>query len=75
MPGESGIELAIKFAELFPACAVLLISGQAETGDLLETASQRGYHFEIVAKPLWPPDLIRHAEQLLQRSTSASASL
>jgi len=76
MPGKNGIDLAIQIVTEIPTCKVLLISGQAETTNLLEDAHQRGYHFDIVAKPLWPPELIAHAERLVanQNSESASAS-
>src|SRR3954462_858904 len=65
MPVSTGIELAIRFRTEFPDCKILLISGQAETNDLLEQAKQQGYDFPILAKPIWPPDLLKKAEQLL----------
>ncbi|MGZ4813758.1 MAG: response regulator [Terriglobales bacterium] len=65
MPGSTGIELAIRFRKEFPGCKVLLISGQAETNDLLEEAKEQGYDFAIMAKPIWPPDLLKRAEKLL----------
>jgi len=64
MPEEDGITLAVKIQALFPQCKVLLTSGQAETSNLLDEAAARGLHFDIVAKPLWPPELVKRAEQL-----------
>ena len=65
MPGETGIQLAIRFRSEFPNCRVLLISGQAETNDLLEHAKDQGYDFAIVPKPIWPPDLLEAAERIM----------
>ena len=65
MPGFSGIDLAIRFRSEFPDCKILLMSGQAETDDLLERAKEQGYDFQVVAKPIWPPDLLAVAEKVL----------
>jgi len=72
MPGETGIELAIKVLAELPACKVLLMSGQAETSNLLEEAETHGHHFEILAKPIWPPVLIDMAERLVAAQSSSS---
>ena len=77
MPEQNGVDLAISIVSEIPTCKVLLISGQAETSNILDGAQQKGYHFDIVAKPLWPPELIRHAESLVaggRNSESASAA-
>jgi CheY-like chemotaxis protein len=58
MPGLSGIELAVRLKELCPTCKVLLFSGQMETEDLLEAALRQGHHFEVLAKPIHPTDLL-----------------
>ena len=58
MPGLSGIDLAIQLQELCPTCKVLLLSGQAETSDLLEAARGRGHDFAVLAKPIHPTDLL-----------------
>jgi CheY-like chemotaxis protein len=58
MPELSGIDLAIRLRELCPTCKVLLFSGQAQTEDLLETARRQGHHFEVLAKPIHPNDLL-----------------
>ena len=64
MPEEDGISLAVRIQAAVPECKVLLTSGQAETSNLLDEAEKRGLHFDIVAKPLWPPELVKRAEQL-----------
>jgi CheY-like chemotaxis protein len=74
MPNDNGIDLAIKFLTQFPTCKILLISGQAETTDLLEQARKKGYEFEILAKPLWPPDLLARAEQIVGTRTKSEGA-
>ena len=67
MSGMNGIELAIRTCIDMPNCKVLLISGQAETADLLEDARHDGYEFEIVAKPISPRELIAKAEEMTKK--------
>lgn len=72
MPGETGIQLAIKITAELPTCKVLLMSGQAETSNLLDEAEQQGYRFEILAKPVWPPDLLQRAARIMGKESAAS---
>jgi CheY-like chemotaxis protein len=65
MPGMSGIELGIAIRRDFPSCKVLLFSGQAATAEMLEDASTHGHHFELLAKPVHPVDLLEKVKQLL----------
>ena len=58
MPGLSGIDLALRLKEQCPACKVLLLSGQAETDDLLAIAREQGHDFHVLAKPIHPTDLL-----------------
>ena len=58
MGGLNGIDAAIKIREILPSIKILLFSGQAATADLLEKARDRGYEFEILAKPVHPGDLL-----------------
>ena len=58
MPGLNGIETGVRIREIVPGCKVILFSGQAATGDLLEDARATGHRFEIVAKPIKPEQLI-----------------
>jgi CheY-like chemotaxis protein len=62
MPGLSGIELAIRVRAHYPECRVILFSGQMGTADLLSEARERGHHFEIIAKPVHPKELLRRIE-------------
>jgi DNA-binding response OmpR family regulator len=58
LPGESGIDLAIKVRRIFPDCRILLLSGQAATRDLLASANRAGHNFELLVKPVRPEDLL-----------------
>ena len=58
MPGLNGIETGIKIREMVPNCKIILFSGQAATVDLLEKARERGYRFDVLAKPIKPEHLI-----------------
>ena len=59
MEGMTGIEAAIRIAQLVPTCRIILFSGQAATADLLEEAQAKGHHFEILAKPVHPRVLLQ----------------
>ena len=58
MSGMTGIDAAIKIRHMLPACKILLLSGQASTADLLDGAQTSGHHFDIIAKPVHPVELI-----------------
>jgi DNA-binding NtrC family response regulator len=58
LPAMNGVEFAVLLKAEFPACHLMLFSGQPSTGELLEFAEGRGRHFEIVAKPVRPELLL-----------------
>jgi CheY-like chemotaxis protein len=72
MPGLSGVDLAIQIKAECPDCKILLFSGQASTGDLLEDAHSRGHHFELLQKPV-PPSVILRSIGALVEAESAPA--
>ncbi len=55
---SNGIDLAIAAQQLVPSCRVILISGNAATGDLLDIAGQSGHAFTCLAKPIHPKELL-----------------
>lgn len=61
----NGIELALVIKANHPRCHVLLFSGHANTGMLLEEAGRKGYQFEILAKPVQPELMLERASALL----------
>lgn len=64
MPRLNGIEAAIQIATLFPACRIVLLSGQAATSDLVKKAALKGHFFEILPKPIHPQDLLQQLKGL-----------
>jgi DNA-binding response OmpR family regulator len=58
MPGLSGVDLAIQMRARYPACKILLFSGQACTLDLLENARAQGHDFHLLLKPVLPSELL-----------------
>ncbi len=54
----NGIESAIMMRSQLPQLKVLLFSGRAASADLLLQARNRGYEFEMLAKPVHPKDLL-----------------
>ncbi|MFP5226222.1 MAG: response regulator [Acidobacteriota bacterium] len=64
MPRMNGAELAIAIRQVCPATKVLLFSGQAGVSEILQSARERGYAFELLAKPVHPERLIEYLRQL-----------
>jgi CheY-like chemotaxis protein len=63
MPIMSGVELAIEITKLLPATKILLFSGQAGTSDILREGEEKGYVFDLVAKPIHPEKLMEHLKR------------
>jgi CheY-like chemotaxis protein len=54
----SGVEVASRIVQILPHCRVLLLSGQAEVGDLLDSVPLPARSFELLAKPIHPRELL-----------------
>jgi CheY-like chemotaxis protein len=54
----NGIEAAIRMKMMLPDLRVFLLSGQSATADLLESHHAGGLGFEVLIKPVPPPELI-----------------
>ena len=65
LPAMNGIDLAIVIKANYPACHVLLFSGNANTAILLEEAGRKGHQFEVLAKPVHPNVMLERASDLL----------
>ena len=74
MPGMSGIEMAVALRREFPGCAILLISGQAATADMLELARRQGHAFELLAKPVHPTVLLKRVAQILKTGDAVAVT-
>ncbi len=71
MPRMNGVELAIKVRTEIPQCLILLFSGQASTGDILQEAHERGFDFELLAKPVHPEELLAKVREFIGTAPSA----
>ena len=65
LPAMNGIDLAIRIKSQWPACHLSLLSGQAVTDELLDTALRNGHRFDVVAKPVHPSELLGMAGRVL----------
>jgi hypothetical protein len=54
------VELAIAITKLFPATKILLFSGQAGVSDFVREGEEKGYVFDVFAKPIHPEKLMEH---------------
>ena len=82
MPGADGVELAIQARRLWPEVKILLISGNAATQEIVDSAHAQGHTFELLAKPVPPKDLLLKIAGMLsgelneqQQSRTAGAKL
>ena len=64
MPGRDGIETAILIREQCPETRIVLFSGQASTGDVIDKARHDGYGFELWPKPIHPRELVKRLRDL-----------
>jgi DNA-binding NtrC family response regulator len=65
MPGMSGIQLAIEFQRKYPHSKVLLFSGNARIAEFTREASEAGYSFDLLSKPVHPNELLQRVRDLL----------
>jgi DNA-binding response OmpR family regulator len=68
LPDMNGIELAIILKAKYPGVRPALFSGQAATGDLLESARLGGHLFDVLAKPVHPSELLARVSSLLKHA-------
>jgi len=73
MPGMDGVEFAIRARALHPATAIVLISGNAGTVQIVDSARRRGHAFELLAKPVPPRELLARVAAILEQRESPAA--
>lgn len=66
MPGLSGVDTAKAILKALPKCRIILFSGQAASVDLVATARNEGYSFEILAKPVDSDILLNTISRVLR---------
>src|SRR5579875_1824396 len=54
MGAMNGIDAAIAIRELCPECRILLMTGHGSASAWLESARERGFEFDVLAKPFHP---------------------
>jgi DNA-binding NtrC family response regulator len=59
MPELDGVAMAIEIRKTMPEVHVVLFSGQAGVSDLLQSAKDKGFHFELLEKPIHPAEIVR----------------
>jgi CheY-like chemotaxis protein len=68
MPGISGIDLAILMRAQYPACKILLFSGAPTSFGLLESARAQGHDFDLILKPVPPPEFLAEIAKRVGRA-------
>ena len=61
----NGVEAGMEILRAAPQCKVLFISGNADYRDFLEKATTAGFNFEILEKPIPPPELLGRISEIL----------
>ena len=59
LPDVDGIQVATQLKRELPHCRAILLSGEITSTELLEDAAKQGMHFEVLAKPTEPHQLLR----------------
>jgi CheY-like chemotaxis protein len=72
MGAMNGIDASIEILRALPACKVLLVSGDAGYGDLLEKARAKGFDLQVLLKPVHPIELLTRIAQMLPGSGTDS---
>jgi hypothetical protein len=71
MGAMNGIEAALEILGEFPRCKVFFITGNVCCADLLEKAREKGFDFEVLQKPLPPPEMLARLEQICSQAGHA----
>ncbi len=69
LPDMTGIEAARRVVEVAPKCCVLLISGDGSSSEVLDEAKAQGTCFEVLPKPISPPELLARIGEHLRKAS------
>jgi CheY-like chemotaxis protein len=72
MPGMSGVELALELKNSHPQLRILLLSGHANTQELLTQAGESLGPVLVLPKPFPPRDLLKLVTELTDTAQSAA---
>jgi DNA-binding response OmpR family regulator len=65
LPAMNGVDLAVYLVKNFPGCRILLFSGQANAPEIVKSAAEKGYRFELLTKPIHPNVMLSRATRML----------
>jgi DNA-binding response OmpR family regulator len=68
LPDSDGIQTAVEIYKKLPNCKILLVSGVEDPNEKPQKARSDGINFEILAKPIPPPELLKKVESLLSQA-------
>ena len=74
LPDQDGISLARQLCQRVPDCKILLMTGSTEGSELVQTAMKEGLEFEVLAKPIPPPELLQRLSSMLPSRTKMPTS-
>jgi CheY-like chemotaxis protein len=69
MSGINGVDAALEILQTLPQCKVLFVSGGYI--EPLENARSSGYEFEVLCKPVPPPELLKKVGQIFENGAAA----
>jgi CheY-like chemotaxis protein len=65
MQDMNGVELCMELKQMLPDCRIVLLSGEVATAQtLMQDAGNQGYHFDLIAKPALPQELLAKFKNL-----------
>jgi CheY-like chemotaxis protein len=70
MPEMDGVSMAMEIRRSQPEVRVLLHSAQSGSSDLLRSARENGFDFELLEKPMPPAEIMRKVAEELKSSTT-----
>jgi CheY-like chemotaxis protein len=73
MPDISGVDLAIQMKAQYPTCKILLFSGQPATLEMVKNARAQGHDFDLLIKPVTPPELLLEIWKKIEVTGEVSA--
>lgn len=73
LPGMNGVEFSISLQTACPGCHVLLFTAFPGVLGILDAARLKGHEFEILEKPVPPPQILSRVADLLAGGVHTAA--
>ena len=71
LPDTDGITLAREICKQIPPCKILLMTGSVEGSEFVMAARRQGLEFDVIAKPIPPPELLGRLSKMLEEPSQA----